>query len=124
MGIRNPVLAFLSFLLAGVLMLFAADAPTKPLIFKGKPKNVSFDHTSHVKATGGKCTPCHEADGKGLFPEKSDQAALKFNGGVMHKTAVDAKTSCGTCHHANPEINGAFDVKGNCAKCHSVAAAG
>jgi c(7)-type cytochrome triheme protein len=125
MRVRNYVVALLSFLLVGALVLFAADvkAPTKPLIFKGKPKDVSFDHTSHVKAEGGKCAPCHEAGGKGLFPQKFDQAALKFKGGAMHKTAVDAKTSCGACHHPDPEVKGAFEVKGNCAKCHNTAAA-
>jgi c(7)-type cytochrome triheme protein len=125
MRVRNLVVALLSFLLVGALMLFAADVkpPSKPLIFKGKPKDVSFDHTSHVKANGGKCTPCHEAGGKGLFPQKMDQAALKFKGGAMHKTAVEAKTSCGACHHPDPEMKGAFDVKGGCTKCHNVAAA-
>jgi c(7)-type cytochrome triheme protein len=126
MRVRNLVLALLSFMLVGALMLFAADAkaPTKPLIFKGKPKDVSFDHTSHVKANGGKCTPCHDAGAKGLFPQKMDQASLKFKGGAMHKAAVEAKTSCGSCHHPDPEQKGAFEVKGNCAKCHNVAAAG
>lgn len=125
MRVRNLVVILFSFLLVGAAMLFAADAkaPTKPLIFKGKPKDISFEHTAHVKANGGKCAPCHEAGGKGLFPQKMDQAALKFKGGMMHKTAVDARTSCGTCHHADPEMKGAFDVKGNCAKCHNLAAA-
>ena len=125
MRVRNLAVSFVSFLLVGTLMPFAADVkpPTKPLIFKGKPKDVSFDHTSHVKANGGKCTPCHEAGGKGLFPQTMDQAALKFKGGAMHKAAVDARTSCGACHHPDPEMKGAFDVKSNCTKCHNVAAA-
>jgi c(7)-type cytochrome triheme protein len=123
MRVRNLLLLLIAISLVGTLVLFAADAkaPAKPLIFKGKPKDVSFDHTSHVKANGGHCSPCHDAGGKGLFPQKSDQAALKFKGGAMHKTAVDAKTSCAACHHANPEMKGAFEVKGNCAKCHTVA---
>ena len=75
-----------------------------------------------MKANDGKCTPCHGPNG--LFPQKFDQSALKFKGGMMHKNAVEAKTSCGTCHHPNPEMKGAFDVKGNCTKCHNVAAAG
>jgi len=101
-------------------MLIAADekAPAKHLIFKGKPKDVAFDHTSHLKTAGVKCETCHPK----LFPQKFDQAALKFKGGAMHKTAVDAKTSCGACHHPNSEMKGAFDVKGNCLKCHNVAA--
>jgi hypothetical protein len=124
MRIRNLLILLIAISLVGTLVLFAADAkaPTKPLIFKGKPKDVSFDHTSHVKANGGKCTPCHDAGGKGLFPQKFDQAALKFKGGAMHKNAVDAKTSCAACHHANPEMKGAFEVKGGCTKCHTVAA--
>lgn len=122
MRVRNLAVAFFSFLLVGALMLFAATAPTKPLIFKGKPKDVSFSHTEHVKANGGKCEPCHGPSG--LFPQKFDQAALKFKGGPMHKNAEETKTSCATCHHANPEMKGAFDVKGNCTKCHNVAAAG
>lgn len=117
MHVRNVATSLLSFLMVGAFMLFAADAPTKPLVFKGKPKDVSFDHASHVKAAGGKCDACHPK----LFPQKMDQAALKFKGGMMHKTAVDAKTSCGACHHPNSEMKGAFDVKGNCAKCHNVA---
>lgn len=121
MRVSKFVVALISFLLIGALMLIAADlkAPTKALIFKGKPKDVAFDHTSHVKAAGGKCETCHPK----LFPQKLDQAALKFKGGAMHKAAVDAKTSCGACHHPNPEMKGAFDVKGNCMKCHTVAAA-
>lgn len=124
MRVRNLLILLIAISLAGTLVLFAADAtaPAKPLIFKGKPKDVSFDHTSHVKANGGHCSPCHGAGAKGLFPQKNDQAALKFKGGAMHKTAVDAKTSCAACHHANPEMKGAFEVKGNCAKCHNVAA--
>jgi c(7)-type cytochrome triheme protein len=122
MRVRNLVVTLLSLLLVGALVLFAQmKPPAKPLIFKGKPKDVSFDHASHLKAIGGKCTPCHDAGGKGLFPQKFDQAALKFKG-AMHKTAVDARTSCGTCHHPDPDIKGAFDVKGNCMKCHTVAA--
>ena len=124
MRIRNVVILLIALSLVGALVIFAADAkaPAKPIIFKGKPKDVSFDHTSHVKAAGGKCTPCHDAGGKGLFPQKNDQAALKFKGGAMHKAAVDAKASCGACHHPNSAVKGAFEVKGNCGKCHTVAA--
>ena len=124
MRLRNLLVLLIAISLVGTLVLFAADVkpPAKPLIFKVKPKDVSFDHTSHVKANGGKCTPCHDAGAKGLFPQKNDQAALKFKGGAMHKIAVDGKTSCAACHHANPEMKGAFEVKGNCAKCHTVAA--
>lgn len=123
MRVRNLVVAFFSLLFVAAL-LFAVTPPTKPLIFKGKPKDVAFSHASHVKANGGKCTPCHEAGAKGLFPQKFDQAALKFAGGPMHKNAEATKTSCAACHHANPEMHGAFDVKGNCTKCHNVSSAG
>ncbi len=121
---RNLAVLAISSLFAGALTLCAADAkpPTKPLIFKGKPKDISFDHSSHIKANAGKCAPCHDAGTKGLFPQKFDQAMLKFKGGAMHKNAVDAKTSCAACHHANSAVKGAFDVKGGCMKCHTVAA--
>jgi hypothetical protein len=124
MRIRTLFCLLVALALVGTLVLMAADAkaPTKALVFKGKPKDVSFEHTSHVKANGGKCAPCHDAGAKGLFPQKFDQAALKFKGGAMHKVATDAKASCAACHHANPEMKGAFDVKGGCGKCHTVAA--
>lgn len=83
-------------------------APDK-LTFNAKNGNVTYDHAAHAKRVKGDCKTCHE----GLFKQDS-KAPLNFKAG-MHAPAVTAKTSCGHCH--NPS-GPAFDVKGNCAKCH------
>ncbi len=101
--------------MVAVLLLAQAPKPPKSLTFVGKPKNIVFGHAEHVKAAGGKCDTCHPK----LFPQKFDQSAIKFKGGMMHKTAVEAKASCGFCHHPNSEVKGAFDIKGNCTQCHN-----
>jgi hypothetical protein len=121
MRIQSLLTVTLACCLTGALGIQAAEvkAPTKPLIFKGKPKDVPFDHTSHVKSMGGKCAPCHESGDKGLWPQKFDQSLLKFKGGAMHKNAIEAKESCAHCHHANSQVKGAFDIKGNCTQCHT-----
>ena len=83
--------------------------PPEKLVFEAKPGNVTFNHTTHLKAAKGDCKTCHDK----LFTQSS-KAPLNFKTG-MHKPAESAKTSCGACHNpAGP----AFETKGNCAKCH------
>jgi c(7)-type cytochrome triheme protein len=96
-------------------LLLAQDkkAPVK-LTFKAKTGNVVFDHTKHVKAAKNDCKTCHDK----LWPQKAT-APLNFKAG-MHKPAEAGKTSCGFCHHPG---GGAFETKGNCAKCHQKAGA-
>ncbi len=92
---------------AGFGALLGQKLPEK-LVFPTKMGNVTFDHPAHVKRANGDCKTCHDK----LFPQTNGPLNFKAN---MHKTAEDSKTSCGACHVAG---GAAFEVKGNCAKCH------
>lgn len=93
---------------AGFSALLGQKPPEK-LVFQTKMGNVTFDHAAHIKRANGDCKTCHDK----LF-QQSSSAPLNFKAN-MHKTAEDSKTSCGACHVAG---GAAFEVKGNCAKCH------
>lgn len=102
-------LVFLFAAAAGIGSLLAQKAPAPDKItFESKMGNVTFNHAAHVMRAKGDCMTCHDK----LFPQS--KAPLNFKAG-MHKPAEDAKTSCGGCHVAG---GAAFEVKGNCAKCH------
>lgn len=74
------------------------------VVFKaGKARDVVFSHGKHVEDLGLKCTECHDA----LY------AARGKNKNVTMAQMREGK-SCGACH--NGEM--AFDVKGNCSRCH------
>ncbi len=92
---------------AGISALLAQKPPEK-LVFPTKMGNVTFNHAAHVMRANGNCMTCHDK----LFPQSNAPLNFKAN---MHKTAEDSKTSCGACHVAG---GAAFEVKGNCAKCH------
>lgn len=92
---------------AGISALLAQKPPEK-LVFPTKMGNVTFNHAAHVTREKGNCMACHDK----LFPQSNAPLNFKAN---MHKTAEDSKTSCGACHVAG---GAAFEVKGNCAKCH------
>jgi c(7)-type cytochrome triheme protein len=89
--------------LALALVLGAASAadnaklPEK-LVFPSTSGPVTFDHAAHVKSRGGHCAPCHDK----LWP-KSAKEPLKSSDG------------CRTCHQA---AGPAFEMKGNCKRCH------
>ncbi len=97
--------------LVGSLAMLAQDkkAPAK-LTFTAKNGNVTFNHADHAKRAKEDCKVCHDK----LWPQ-SNTAPLGWKGGVMHKTAETAHTSCGACHYASGP---AFGAAGNCAKCH------
>ncbi len=78
------------------------EAPIK-LILKAKPGDVTFDHAAHVKRDKGRCAACHDK----LVPQSA-------------KVALKSSTACGPCHHASGR---AFQMKGNCEKCHGNAGA-
>jgi c(7)-type cytochrome triheme protein len=98
----------LMFVLAAVLMLsfigsVFAVGPGKDIVFEdGAMGKVTFSGDVHAKA-GLKCGDCHP----GLFQMKK---------GADKITMADHSNGkyCNTCHNGQK----AFDIKGNCAKCH------
>jgi c(7)-type cytochrome triheme protein len=112
MNTSKVVLVALLLSLAGVSLSAQSKTPPEKLTFKAKPGNVVFNHAEHLKHAKNECATCHPK-----FWPQSSTAPLKYKEG-MHKTAEAAHTSCGFCHHAG---GGAFESKGNCAKCHTKA---
>ncbi len=73
--------------------------PPQKLVFPSKSGFVTFYHAAHVQREKGDCQVCH--------PKFVPQSA---------KVPVKSATACGPCHHADGP---AFDMKGNCARCHA-----
>jgi c(7)-type cytochrome triheme protein len=95
-------IAFLMALLTGLALVNVAAQNTRPpakLVFPSKPGNVTFDHAAHAKRAKNGCKTCHDK----LWP-RSAKVPLKSSDG------------CRTCHQAG---GAAFEMKGNCAKCHA-----
>jgi c(7)-type cytochrome triheme protein len=85
-----------------------AFASMKTLVFPdGAMGKVTFDGKMHNAKLGHKCMECH---GKGI-PMKAPgtPGALKFTMADIYAGKV-----CGMCHNGTR----AFNVKGNCGKCH------
>lgn len=96
---RNLIAVLVAVALTGLATLAAQDkrAPEK-IVFPSKQGATTFEHTRHIERENGECGSCHEK----LWP-KSTAEALK------------SSTGCRTCH----KIDGkAFEMKGNCEKCH------
>jgi c(7)-type cytochrome triheme protein len=72
--------------------------PPDKLVFR-RPVTIVFDHSAHVKRDKGNCTGCHDK----IWPQEVKEPLRSPAGG------------CRTCHKAG---RGAFEFKGNCAKCH------
>jgi c(7)-type cytochrome triheme protein len=95
---------FLAVTLVGGGMVAAQDKkPPEKLVFRAKGGDAIFTHATHIDREKGECATCHEK----LWPE-SAQEPLKSSDG------------CKTCHHAGGT---AFEMKGNCVKCHPNASA-
>lgn len=76
-----------------------------------------FGHDKHVELLGGRCQTCHVR----LFPLEPGMAGYADD---LHRTAEQAKTSCGSCHRSGGP---AFASQDNCLRCHvdlSASAAG
>lgn len=101
-------LTAIAFLLCGLLVLAAANAPEK-LVFESKMGKVTYLHAKHAEREKNDCTVCHDK----LWPQ-SAKAPLNYKA-AMHKTAEKAKSSCAACHVAGGT---AFASAGSCAKCH------
>ncbi len=67
-----------------------------------------FGHRRHVELADGDCTTCHNK----IFPLAKGMLGYKDD---LHRTAEDARTSCGACH---VEGGTAFPSQDNCTQCH------
>lgn len=125
-AMRNPVPILLPALLilAAGLTAQQAKTPAKSkqvaeivvpgkLTFPATPGKVTFDHAAHVKREKGACKVCHDS----LWPRDA-KSPLNFKS-PMHQTMQDKQTSCSFCHAPGAK---AFPAKGNCVRCHGVAA--
>lgn len=101
---RHAIAFFIAIALVGSAMLAAPDQkPPEKLVFQAKGGDVVFTHAAHINRAKGECATCHEK----LWP-RSVQEPLKSSDG------------CRTCHRAGGR---AFEMKGNCVKCHPGASA-
>jgi c(7)-type cytochrome triheme protein len=73
--------------------------PPQELVFPSKSGSVTFYHAAHVRREKGECQVCH--------PKFVPQSV---------KVPVKSRSACGPCHHADGR---AFDMQGNCARCHA-----
>ena len=84
------------------LIIYAVNAPTKDIQFKGKKGTVTFSHTIHTKKVADcktchhkgekseKCHNCHEGkDAKKVFHKKCKGC---------HKSKKAGPTKCKDCH--------------------------
>lgn len=101
---RNVV----AFLIAVALVASATAAaqtkkPPEKLVLPNKGGDVIFTHATHIDREKSECATCHEK----LWPQSTAEPLKNSNG-------------CKTCHHADGR---AFEMKGQCAKCHPAGAA-
>jgi c(7)-type cytochrome triheme protein len=111
---RSLLALVVAFTLSAGLLLLAHHGPEKPLVFKSKMGDVTFDHEAHVKREKNDCKTCHPKP----WPQ-SAKAPLNFKD-AMHKKSEAEKASCAQCHHKG---GSAFAAMGSCNKCHVKAAA-
>jgi len=86
-------------LLAGGATPAAQDQkPPEKLVFQSKGGEVTFTHAAHVRRENGACATCHAK----LWPQSAAEPLTNSDG-------------CRTCHRNDGK---AFEMKGNCVKCH------
>jgi c(7)-type cytochrome triheme protein len=89
--------------LAAVMLLAAQDKkPPEKLVFPSKGGDAVFTHAAHISREKGECAACHEK----LWPQSREP--------------LQSSDGCKTCHRAGGR---AFEMKGNCVKCHPDGAA-
>jgi c(7)-type cytochrome triheme protein len=99
LNMRHVLASIIAVTLVGGAMLTAQDSkPPEKLVFQSKGGDAIFTHATHIDREKGECAACHEK----LWP-RSAKEPLKSSDG------------CKTCHHAG---GSAFEMKGNCVKCH------
>lgn len=99
---------FLKATVAVLILLISATALARigggDVVFRaGKAKDAHFSHERHVAEIGLQCTDCHDA----LYTTR--EAGKRVTMAQMRQGQ-----SCGACHDGKV----AFDVKGNCSRCH------
>jgi len=91
---------FLGFTLVGAAIVTAQEKkPPEKLVFQSKSGNVIFTHSIHINRAKGECAMCHDK----LWPRPV-------------KEPLKSSDGCRTCHYLGGR---AFEMKGNCVKCHS-----
>lgn len=85
-------------LVTGAVAAAPDKKPPEKLVFPNKGGDAIFTHAKHIDREKGECAACHDK----LWP-RSTADPLKSSDG------------CRTCHRAG---GSAFEMKGNCVKCH------
>jgi len=103
---RRSAIAFLTAvtLVGGAVVAAQDKKPPEKLVLKAKGGDVVFTHATHIDREKGACATCHEK----LWPQSAAEPLKSSDG-------------CRTCHHAGGR---AFEMQGNCVKCHPSAKAG
>jgi c(7)-type cytochrome triheme protein len=96
---RYAIALILAVTLAGSGTVTAqSKKPPEKLLLRNKGGDVTFTHAAHIGREKGECAACHEK----LWPQSAAEPMKNSDG-------------CKTCHHA---AGRAFEMKGNCMKCH------
>ena len=98
-SMRYLIGSFIAVALVGGAMVAAeGKKPPETLVLRNKGGDVIFTHATHVDREKGECATCHQR----LWPQSA-------------KEPLKSSDGCRTCHHAHGR---AFEMKGNCVKCH------
>jgi c(7)-type cytochrome triheme protein len=101
--VRYAIAFIVAAALVGGATVAAQDKqPPQTLVFRNKGGDVTFTHASHISRENGECATCHDK----LWPQSTAKPLAN-------------STGCKTCHLAGGK---AFEMKGNCVKCHPGAA--
>jgi c(7)-type cytochrome triheme protein len=84
--------------LAGSAAAAEDKKPPEKLVLPNKAGDVTFTHAAHIGRQNGECATCHDK-----LWQQSTAAPLKNSDG------------CKTCHR---DSGSAFQMKGNCERCH------
>ena len=95
---RSAIAFFIALTLLGAMAAEGDKRPPEKLVFPAKGGDAIFTHATHVSREKGACATCHEK----LWPQSTAQPLKSSDG-------------CRTCHSAGGR---AFEMKGNCVKCH------
>ena len=96
---RHVFVSLIALTLVGGAMVAAQDKqPPEKLVFRYQGGEAIFTHAAHIDRENGECATCHPK----LWPQSAREPLPSSDG-------------CKTCHRAGGR---AFEMKGNCVKCH------